>query len=350
MGIILGALAGAGKAAGEIADANTKLWGQQELEAQRADIAAKRDAALAAMQEQSSIRAEGRGLVNRAQERKNVFDETMTNAPALRQVKTEDAKAAKMVELDPEIQALMRKAENEKLTSAEQAKLDFYTQNKKEILGKKRDEARAGDIDHGAGLRSVQIDIAKLSLAEKQAEAKMPPAVKAQAEALREQIRAKAGVIDKATVDGMADPAGVAKLQKERDVLSAQVAALYAPYIPGAAKPEAPKPDNSTPDPFPKGTIKNGFEYLGGGVNNKDNWKPVEREKPKKTGLVESVTEYVPPPNSPAAKILAERKAAQQNQSARGDEEMMIAARRRLAAAEEEKKAAEAFRRANKIQ
>lgn len=167
MGIILGALAGAGRAAGEIADANTKLWGQQELEAQRADIAAKRDAALAAMQEQSSIRAEGRGLVIRAQERKDVFNESVANAPALRQVKTDDAKAAKMVELDPEIQALMRKAENEKLTSAEQAKLDFYTQNKKEILGKKRDEARAGDIDHGAGLRSVQIEAAKLTLEEK---------------------------------------------------------------------------------------------------------------------------------------------------------------------------------------
>jgi hypothetical protein len=245
MGIIMGALAGAGKAVGEIADANTKLWGQQELEAQRADITAKRDAALAKMQEEAAIRAEDRGILKRAQERKAVFDEGVTQAPTLRGIKTEDAKAVKMVEYDPDIQKLMRKAENEKLTSAEQAKLDFYTENKAEILARTREEARAKHIDDGAGLREIQIKTAKLVLAEKEAELKMPPAVKAQAEALRDQIKAKVAVIDKATVDGMADPAGVEKLQKERDELSARVAALYAPYIPGAAKTE-PKPAAAT--------------------------------------------------------------------------------------------------------
>ena len=167
MGILMGALAGAGKAAGEIADANIKLWGQQELQAQQQALEIAKAKTLADFAEQKTIAAEGRGMTNRATERQAITDETIRNAPALRDIKVEDAKATKKAEYDPEIQALMRKAETEKLTSAEQAKLDFYKTNRAAIIGEKRDMARAGHIDDGAGLRAVQIEAANLSLAEK---------------------------------------------------------------------------------------------------------------------------------------------------------------------------------------
>ena len=48
MGIILAALSGAGKAAGEIADSNIKLWNQKDLETQRADLEQKKAMELAA--------------------------------------------------------------------------------------------------------------------------------------------------------------------------------------------------------------------------------------------------------------------------------------------------------------
>jgi hypothetical protein len=248
MGIIFGALGGLGKGLSDVAEQNAKQYGQEELQAKQAEIQAKRDAALADMHEKSTINAEGRGLMNRAQERAAIVEESIANAPRLRDVKVEDYKASKMAEYDPEIQALSNKAKTDSLTSEEQTKLDFYKANEKEILDRTRNEARAKHIDDGAGLRAIQMQTAKLMLEEKQAEMKMPPAVKAQAEALREQIKAKVAVIDKATVDGMANPEGITKLQKERDALSSKVADLYAPYIPDDGKPrQASEPEK---DPF----------------------------------------------------------------------------------------------------
>jgi len=64
MGILMGALAGAGKAAGEIADANIKLWGQQELQQQQAQLTQAKEEAMARLNnqlsEQRTISAETR--------------------------------------------------------------------------------------------------------------------------------------------------------------------------------------------------------------------------------------------------------------------------------------------------
>lgn len=83
-------------------------------------------------------------------------------APRTRAIRIEDAKAVKKAEFDPEIQALMRKAENEKLTAAEQAKLDFYSKNKTAIVGQIRDEARARHIESAGSL--AQAALAKVQL------------------------------------------------------------------------------------------------------------------------------------------------------------------------------------------
>lgn len=64
MGILMGALAGAGKAAGEIADANIKLWGKQELAQQQAQLSQAKEEAMARLNsgltEQRTIAAEAR--------------------------------------------------------------------------------------------------------------------------------------------------------------------------------------------------------------------------------------------------------------------------------------------------
>jgi hypothetical protein len=143
--------------------AGADLYAKGALADQQAAIQLERDKRL----EEAGIRAEGRGLENRAAERKAVFGETVENAPALRNIKTEDYKATKKAEYDPEIQALANKAKTETLTAEEQTKLDFYNNNKTGLINQKREMARAGHIDDGAGLRSVQIEAAKLTLDEK---------------------------------------------------------------------------------------------------------------------------------------------------------------------------------------
>ena len=168
MGILMGALAGAGKAVGEIADANTRRWDQQALTDQNAQLEMAKMKMAEEMRNNSAIASENRGMANRATERQSITDETIANAGALRKVKVDDVKASEMVKYDPEIQALMRKAETEKLTSGEQAQLDFYTKNKRGILNQKREMAQAGNIDNGAGLRNIQIEAAQLSMTERQ--------------------------------------------------------------------------------------------------------------------------------------------------------------------------------------
>lgn len=60
MGILMGALAGAGKAAGEIADANTRLWGQKELQQQNHDLEIAKQKLLMEFGEKRAIAAEDR--------------------------------------------------------------------------------------------------------------------------------------------------------------------------------------------------------------------------------------------------------------------------------------------------
>ena len=199
---------------------------------------------LAEMKKVADVDAEQRGMTNRATEAQSNFDAKMKNAPTARASAVEDAKAAKLAEFDPEIQSLMRKAENEKLTSAEQAKLKFYQENRTAILGEKRDMARAGNIDNGAGLRSIQIEAAQIELDAKKAELKMPTAVKEQAATYREQVKAKTAIIDKLVGEGAA-PDGIKVLDAQRDALNAKIESLYRPFM--GDKVEAAKPTTVEP-------------------------------------------------------------------------------------------------------
>jgi len=152
-------------------------------------------------------------------------------APRARAIKVDDYKAGEMAKLDPEIQALQRKAETEKLTAAEQSKLDFYTANRKAIIGQTRDEALARHIDTGAGLRALQMESARINLDMQKAEAKLPPAVKGSISAIQEQAKAISAAVTKAELDGSASPEAVQKYQARLSELNGQITKLYEPYL-----------------------------------------------------------------------------------------------------------------------
>lgn len=246
MGILSNFIGGFAGAGGEILqrerESGVRVKENQDIARFNDELATKREQTLAALRNQYQIDSEGRaeertiageqrGLTNRATERQNIVDETVTNAPKLRDVKVEDAKAVKRAEFDPEIQALMRKAETEKLTASEQAKLDFYNQNRDAIIKQTRDEAEARRDRSGDGLRALQMESARIKLGMEKAEAKLPPAVKGSIASIQKQADAISAAITKAELDGSASPEAVQKYQARLSELNGQITKLYEPYL-----------------------------------------------------------------------------------------------------------------------
>lgn len=168
-------------------------------------------------------------------------------APRARAIKVDDYKAGEMAKLDPEIQALQRKAETERLTAAEQSKLDFYTRNEATIRKQTRDEARDKHIDTGAGLRALQIQNEQIKLDLAKSEAKIPPAVRGSIAAIQKQADAISAEITKAELAGNASPEAVQKYQARLSELNGQITKLYAPYLDEKAR------ESLAPATAPKG-------------------------------------------------------------------------------------------------
>ena len=200
-------LGGAAQAGTGILQDQMKEEQVQRMAKFQEELAMERQRTINAMNQENAIAAEKRGIENRATERGQIRTEEIADEPRKRESKAADYKASEMAKYDPEIQALQRKAETEKLTATEQAQLDFYTKNKAGIIGQKRDMARAGHIDDGAGLRAIQIQAANMTLDEKKAanklmndyEAATDPATKAKlrdALVLRGVIKPSGGEFD----------------------------------------------------------------------------------------------------------------------------------------------------------
>lgn len=255
MGILsnfIGAAAGAG---GEIMqkqrEADVAVQSQKTLADYNNELALKRDEVIRQAREAEGIRSEGRAedrtvagekreILNRATERQNIVDETVANAPKLREVKVADAKASEMAKYDPEIEALRTKAETGRLTATEQAKLDFYTKNEGAIRKQTRDEARDKHIDTGAGLRAIQMQTEQLKLDLAKTEAKIPPAVKLLAAPISKEIDTISSALAKAQAEGMFDPnseSGKALLMRQADA-NKRLGDLVSPYL----GDKAPKP------------------------------------------------------------------------------------------------------------
>lgn len=299
----IGAAAGAG---GDILqrqrEADVEVESRKSLAQYTNEIEQKRQEAIMALQQQyrigdesraeeRAIAGEKRGLSNRATERQSIVDESISNAPRLREVKVEDAKAAKKAEFDPEIQALMRKAETERLTAAEQSKLDFYTNNRSAIRQQTQDHTR--DTDTGAALRQVQLESARIKLDMDKADAKIPAAVKGSIAAIQKQVDAKSAALAKAELEGSPQIEAVKKYQDQIDAMNGEIRRLYRPYLGNKAEPDAPVAGKP-------------WEKFGG--KSAPEKAPIAKESPVKESQAKEPQEkaYEPPPDSPAGK----RKAA----------------------------------------
>ncbi len=157
------------------------------------ELLMKRQMAIEALREEQTIRGEQRGIANRSTERNQVRNEEIADEPRKRQGLIDTYKAQKKAEYDPELQGMAIEADTKKATAKNQAELDFQTKNMPTLAKHKREMARAGHIDDGAGLRAIQIEAANMTLDEKKAatkllndyEAATDPAVKAK---LRESL------------------------------------------------------------------------------------------------------------------------------------------------------------------
>ena len=224
-------LGGAAQAGTGILQDQMKEEQVQRMAKFQEELAMERQRTINAMNQENAIAAEKRGIENRATERGQIRTEEIADEPRKRESKAADYKASEMAKYDPEIQALQRKAETEKLTATEQAQLDFYTKNKAGIIGQKRDMARAGHIDDGAGLRKIQMEAAQMALDEQKATAKMPQAVRDLAGSYRDQLKSLSATIDKGTLEGSATTEGLKALDSRRAELSQKLADTLRPYL-----------------------------------------------------------------------------------------------------------------------
>lgn len=137
------------------------------------ELLMKRQMAIEALREEQTIRGEQRGIANRSTERNQVRNEEIADEPRKRQGLIDTYKAQKKAEYDPELQGMAIEADTKKATAKNQADLDFHDKNLPTLTKHKREMARAGHIDDGAGLRAIQIQAANMTLDEKKAANKL---------------------------------------------------------------------------------------------------------------------------------------------------------------------------------
>lgn len=262
MGLLSNFIAGAAGAGGDILqrerESSVRVKESQDIARFNDELATRREHALAELRNQYQIDAE-----NRAVQAKRDNDAYEASPERIAQLTAADLarnqgiignrialapKAAEATAAEFEAGKGTRKAaQDEKLSftldeyrqkTAAELEAEIKKLNDPKYLQGKAREAAAGRDPNSAALHRVQLETAQLALKEKQAEAKMPPAVKELANAYREQLKSKAAAIDKAVADGSITPDGLKSLEMQRDALSRKVEDLYRPYL----GDKAPKP------------------------------------------------------------------------------------------------------------
>lgn len=163
---LIGAIGGVGGEMVKQADREVEMGAKRDFEKWRLEVMQAYKIGDEQRAEARTIDAEKRGLVSRAQERKNIVDETVENAPRLREVKVGDRKAEKLAEydsevtgarLDAEAQSARKKAEIEREETVKTGSDPAY-------LAAKRKLTQAGHVE---GLGSVaQAALANLKIEE----------------------------------------------------------------------------------------------------------------------------------------------------------------------------------------
>lgn len=164
-------------------------------------------------------------------------------------LKADQYAADKPLQDQQAMDSLNRELTKYRLQTDAQTEAEIAKFNNPEWLAGARKKASATHIDDGAPLRALQVKLAQQSLDEKEAELKMPYAERQIAAGLREQIKSKAQVLDKATVEGTAMPEGISKINTELGALNQKLTDVYKPYVVSRGKKE----DKS--DPFSKEAI-----------------------------------------------------------------------------------------------
>ena len=150
-GIIAGAMGGLGQGMVNEADSmkkeaelQKKIDADVDLTKLRSELEKQKELSLIDYRDKTQAGAEQRDITNQAIIRGQVLKETIDNAPALAKVEADRQTAIKKAALDPELQDLEIAAKKRALTSEEQTKLDFFTDNKKAILDQKKALTDAG--------------------------------------------------------------------------------------------------------------------------------------------------------------------------------------------------------------
>ena len=150
-GIIAGAMGGLGQGMVNEADSmkkeaelQKKIDADVDLTKLRSELEKQKELSLIDYRDKTQVGAEQRAITNQAIIRGQVLKETIDNAPALAKVEADRQTAIKKAALDPELQDLEIAAKKRALTSEEQTKLDFFTDNKKAILDQKKALTDAG--------------------------------------------------------------------------------------------------------------------------------------------------------------------------------------------------------------
>lgn len=144
-GIIAGAMGGLGQGMVNEADSmkkeaelQKKIDADVDLTKLRSELEKQKELSLIDYRDKTQAGAEQRDITNQSIVRGQVLKETIDNAPALAKVEADRQTLIKKAALDPELQDLEIAAKKRALTSEEQTKLDFFTDNKKAILDQKK--------------------------------------------------------------------------------------------------------------------------------------------------------------------------------------------------------------------
>lgn len=338
MGILSNFIAGAAGAGGDILQRNRESAGRQEEYQNNArfadDLAGRRAETVRQAQEEMGIRAEGRAVdARRAEEAYQATPERVDQqvgaknrmekgilAGAAERAPGEAALAKTKFDLGKDVRAATAaeglQVWKDQFAVKTEAELsaDIKRMNDPKYLQGKAREAAAGRDPNSAALHKVQLEAAQMALKEKQEEAKIPAAVKDEIAGLRELIKGKSAIIDKAKVEGTATPDGLKEMEAEKSAMAARVSQLRNNYLPESLR--TPDKAKSAPNAPPDGTrgkvdgvmgtVING-QFVPDGAKPAKPMKPTSRTLPRSFDDIPGVEDVTPRVSSGAALMSPER-------------------------------------------
>lgn len=253
---IMGGIGGAAQAGGEILqkqrESDVDLAKQKSFADYASALDTKKLTEIEALRQRNKVDDEGRAvLARREEETYQTSPDRINQLTGAEKLKSEGIlgnrvalapKTAEATQAEFDAGKATRDAvQKEKLSfaldefrqkSTAELEAEIKKMNDPKYLQGKTKEAAAGRDPNSAALHQVQLEAAQMALKEKKEEAKIPAAVKDEIAGLRELIKGKSAIIDRAVADGSATPEGLAKLESEKSAMGARVTQLRNDYLP----------------------------------------------------------------------------------------------------------------------